>query len=85
MGRQPGKVGPATTYVAGELRAQKARLEWSLDTIAERSGIPRSTVDSALKGQTAIASEVLFALCDALGLDAGALARDALKRYREAK
>lgn len=70
--------GAATAYVAGELRAQKARLRWSLDDIAERSGLGRSTVDRALKGSGDISVEALVALCAAMGLDVGAVLRGAV-------
>ena len=66
-------VGPATSYIAGELRAQKARLGWTLDEIEIRSGVPRTTVDRAMKGKTALAVEVLLPLCLAMGLDAASL------------
>lgn len=62
--------------IAGELRAQKSRHRWSLDWIADRSGLPR-TVDRALKGEAAISVEVLIPLCAAMQMDAAALMRDA--------
>ena len=76
MGRQ-ALVGPITSHIAGELRAQKSRHRWSLDWIADRSGLPRSTVDRALKGEAAISVEVLIPLCAAMQMDAAALMRDA--------
>lgn len=69
MGRN-ALVGPATEFIAGELRAQRSRMQWTLDDIAERSGVPRSTVDRAMRGNSAIAVEVLIPLCAAMGLDA---------------
>ena len=53
-------MGPATAYIAGELRAQKARHNWTFDDVAERSGVARSTVERTLKGEHAIAVEVLI-------------------------
>jgi len=76
MGRNALR-GPVTSYVAGELRAQRSRMRWSLDYIAERSGLPRSTVDRALKGEGALAVEVLVPLCIAMQLDVASLLRDA--------
>ena len=76
--------GPVTAYVAGELRAQKARLRWSLDEIAARSGLGRSTVDRALKGSGDIAVEALVALCDAMGMDVGEVLRGAVDSARDA-
>lgn len=69
--------GPVTAYIAGELRAQKSRHQWSIDQIANRSGLARSTVDRALKGTTALSIEVLLPLCDAMELDALQLLRGA--------
>ncbi len=70
-------VGPATAYIAGELRAQKARHNWTFDDVAERSGVARSTVERTLKGEHAIAVEVLIPLCDAMGLDVRVLVSEA--------
>lgn len=71
-----------TAYIAAELRAQKSRQQWSIDAIAERSGLARSTVDRALKGTSALSVEVLLPLCEALELDASGLLRDALTNAR---
>lgn len=70
-------VGPATQYIAGELRAQKARMGWSLDDIAARSDIARGTVDRALKGLSAIAIEIFIPLAEGMELDPISLLRDA--------
>ena len=72
MGRD-ALTGPVTSFIAGELRAQKGRLGWTLDEIEAQSGVPRTTADRALKGKTALAVEVLLPLCQAMGLDAAAL------------
>lgn len=78
MTRQP-LVGPATAYIAGELRAQQARKGWTLDEIADLTGVGRSTVNRALKGQSALAIEALIPLCLGMGLDAGRLLDEASK------
>ena len=68
MGRQK-LVGPATAHIAGELRAQKARRGWTYDDLEERTGLSRSTIDRALKGNTAISIEVLIPLAAGMELD----------------
>lgn len=73
-------VGPATEYIAGELRAQRARMDWTLDEIADLTGVGRSTVDRALKGRSAIAVEVLIPLCMGMGIDPAALLTTASRR-----
>jgi len=75
--------GPATQWIAGELRAQRSRRQWTLDDIAERSGVARSTVDRALKGEGTLAIETLIALCDGMGLDAGKLVNGAVERLTD--
>lgn len=80
MGRKPRPVGPATLYVAQELRAQRARLEWSLDTLAEKSGVPRSTAHRALAGERAVDVEAVVAMSIAMGLDAGRLLSEAQRQ-----
>ena len=52
--------GPATAYVAGELRAERARQGLTIDELAERSGVAKTTANRALKGDTALAVEVLI-------------------------
>ena len=76
MGRT-ALTGPATEYIAGELRAQQARRGWTLDDVVERTGVKRSTVDRAFRGQSAIAVEVLISLCAGMGLDLVELVREA--------
>ena len=77
---QRGLTGEATKYIAGELRAQKARMGWSLDDIEVRAKVPRSTVDRALKGEGTLAIETLILLCQGMGLDLVALVTEAAKR-----
>lgn len=78
MGRQ-SLVGPATRFIAGELRAQQARHNWTLDNIAERTGIARSTIDRALKGKSALAVEILIPLAAGMGLDPAKLLSEAAR------
>ena len=72
--------GPATAYVAGELRAERARQGLTIDELAERSGVAKTTVNLALKGDTALAVEVLIPLCAALRIDLGQLLNEAARR-----
>ena len=74
---QKKATGPVTAFVAGELRAQKARRGWTLDDLEERTGIPRTTIDRILKGQSAIPVEILIPLCIGMDLDAGELLNQA--------
>jgi transcriptional regulator with XRE-family HTH domain len=78
MGRN-ALTGPVTSYIAGELRAQRSRKRWTLDEIAARSGLPRSTVDRALKGDGALAVEILVPLCEAMDLGLSVLLAEAVK------
>lgn len=80
MGREQ-LIGPATAYIAGELRAERARLELTYDQLADATGLARTTIIRALKGETALAVEVLLPLCAALRMDVGALL-DAAQRQR---
>lgn len=77
---QRGLTGEGTRYIAGELRAQKSRKEWSLDEIEARTGVPRSTIDRALKGDGTLAVETLISLAAGMDLDLAALVREAAKR-----
>ena len=70
-------MGPATQYVAGELRAQRARLGWTFDVLTSQSGVPRSTAAHALSGRREIDAETLIALCSCMGIDSGALISEA--------
>ena len=72
MGTSP-LTGPATEYIAGELRAEMARRSWTLDQASEQSGLPRSTVNRALKGKTALAVETFITLGLTFGMDVGAV------------
>ena len=79
MGRR-GLTGEETKYIAGELRAQRARMGWTLDDIEARTKVPRSTVDRALKGEGTLAIETLIMLCPGMGLDLIGLVNEAMKR-----
>jgi len=70
-------VGSATQYVAGELRAQRARLGWTFDVLARQSGVPRTTAANALAGRREIDAETLIALCSCMGIDPGTLLNEA--------
>ena len=71
--------GSATRYIAGELRAQRARMGWTLDQIVELTGQTRSTVNRALVGKSAIAVEALIALCAGMQIDVVKLISEAAK------
>ena len=68
MGRN-SLVSPVTAHIAGELRAQKARHNWTFDDLTERTGLSRSTIDRTLKGNTAISIEVLIPLAQGMEID----------------
>lgn len=72
--------GPATDYIAGELRAQKSRMKWTLDELVEMSGLARSTIDRAMKGEGGLSVETLIPLAQAMRLDVIALTREAARR-----
>lgn len=72
-------VGPATEYIAGELRAQRARLGWTFDDVEKNTGVPRSTAERASRGDSAIPVEVLVQLCIGMGLDAGEVLNGSVK------
>lgn len=76
-GNRRATVGPATKYISGELRAQRARLEWTIDDIVEKTGTPRATAQRALSGESAIPAEVLVALAVGMGMDIGQLMKEA--------
>ena len=69
--------GPATAYIAGELRAQRARKGWALDDLQALTGVARSTINRALSGDGSISVEVLIQLCAGMGLDVVSLVNEA--------
>ena len=79
MGREQ-LIGPATTYIAGELRAARGRLQLTMEQLAEASGVAKTTVNRAFKGETAIAIEPLLKLCAALKIDMAELLDEAQRQ-----
>jgi transcriptional regulator with XRE-family HTH domain len=77
MGQSAKEVGPATSYIAGELRAQRARLGWTFDDLARQSGIPRASAANALSGKRSIDAETLIDLCSSMGIDPRGLISEA--------
>ena len=77
MGRE-SLGGPATSWIAGELRAEVARRDLTHQQVADMTGVAKTTVQRALKGDTALAVEVLLQLCEGLGMDVGGLVVKAL-------
>lgn len=65
--------GPATAFIAAELRAQRARLGLTVDDVAARSGIPRASAARAMQGAHALPVDTLIAVARALELDPGEL------------
>lgn len=76
MGRRQ-TAGAATRYIAGELRAQKARLGLTYGQISEKSGVPKSNVDRMMGGKTGILVEYLVPVCVALDRDIPQLFKEA--------
>ncbi|MGC4154819.1 MAG: helix-turn-helix transcriptional regulator [Propionicimonas sp.] len=79
MGQKP-LTGAGTRYIAGELRAQKSRRKWTLDDIERLTGVDRSTVDRALKGEMTLAVETLIQLCAGMELNLAELVTEAARR-----
>lgn len=63
--------------VAALLRERQAEMGWTLDEIATRTGLARTTVHRALKGDTALAVEVLIPLALGMNVDLARLMRKA--------
>lgn len=59
--------------LAGRLAALRAAEGWSLDALAERTGIPRATLNRFERGESSPAAGVLNRLCAAYGLTASQL------------
>lgn len=72
MGRE-SLYSEVSEYIAGELRAQRARLDMTIDALAAASGVKRGSVARALSGKAAITIDVLLPLCQALRLNPGDL------------
>lgn len=52
MGREQ-LIGPATAYIAGELRAERARQGLTFDQVAERAGVARGQLGDGSAGSGA--------------------------------
>lgn len=59
--------------IAAELRAQRARKQFTLDQLAEKTGLSKATVLRYLNGQRQIPMDAFGELCLALEADAAAL------------
>jgi transcriptional regulator with XRE-family HTH domain len=78
--------------LAQRLRELRARYDWSLHELADRSGVHYITIHRAEKGSTRITAPVVIALAKALqvttdyllGVDAGAPPRKARKQTQDA-
>lgn len=77
MGRR--QRGPIGGYLSGELRAQKARHEWTAEGIAERAGVSVTTIDRATTaGDVSVVS--FCEICKAMDLDPAELIAQAVGR-----
>lgn len=68
MGRSQ-LTGPVTEYIAGEIRAARARKRLTFEQLADMSGVSLTTLKRAEKGESAIAVEILFPIFTALDID----------------
>ena len=59
--------------VAEVIRAERARLGWSREKLAEESGIPSATIGAYEKGENRITLENAWALADVFALPIGPL------------
>lgn len=57
--------------VAGELRAQRARVKITFDQLTERTGMAKTTVLNYLNGRRDIPIPAFIALCEALSVSPG--------------
>lgn len=55
--------------IAGELRAQRARISMTIDELVEKSGISKSAVLYYLNEKRQIPMPAFYELCAALGAD----------------
>ena len=69
--------GPATAYIAEQFRAQKGRLLLSVRDIEVATGLGRSVIDRAIRGESTMAVETFLAICKALDLDSAKLIKEA--------
>lgn len=63
----------STEEVAGCIRAERARLGWTRDKLAQESGIPAATLGAYEKGENRITLENAWKLADVFGLPIGKL------------
>ncbi|MCW5952478.1 MAG: helix-turn-helix transcriptional regulator, partial [Propionibacteriaceae bacterium] len=68
MGRKT-LTGPVTEHIAGEFRAERARLDLSYSEVAEKAGVAESTVQRASRATGGLNIEAFCAICEALDLD----------------
>lgn len=78
-GNRRATVGPATEYIAGELRAQRGRLGWTMEDVADNTGVSKSTAARAMTGETSIPTEILVLLANGMDMDIGKLTTEASK------
>lgn len=80
MAQSPRNVDEYTEAVADQLRAAKDRLDMTQQEIADRSGIPRSTVGKIIDGTSPIDLSQLRAVTRALKLSTVDVMRAAEQR-----
>ena len=78
--RQSEQYGHA---VAQQLRAEIAAAGLHVATIAQRGGIPRSTLDRLLKGEWPLTVATLCRICAAIPIDPHTLTERATLRFHE--
>lgn len=72
-----------TRIIAGELRAQKARLNVTNEDIARKADVTSMTISRYLTGERKVPVDVFWAICEALQIDGGALLDSAAERVRK--
>lgn len=73
-----GEYGDAfRTALAAELRAQRARVEITVDELAKRTDLAKSTVLNYLKGKRDVPMGTFFELCLAMDANPEVLVRNA--------
>lgn len=70
-------VSPLTRALAERLRVEMAKLRIQQTDLARLSGVGQSTISRVLAEKRVLTTDELFALCDALGVDAGAVLTEA--------
>jgi transcriptional regulator with XRE-family HTH domain len=69
--------------IAGELRAQRARISMTIEQVVERSGISKSAVLYYLNEKRQIPMPAFYELCAALEADPAELFMAAQKKVQE--